>query len=100
MNKSQLIAAVASKTGHTKKDVAEISDAITNTIQDTLASGGEVSLQGFGTFKRTFKPARDGRHPQTGEPIRIAESWSVRFAPSSGLKAAAKSQASPVSAVA
>lgn len=98
MNKSQLIATVADKISHSKKDVAEIYDAITDTVRDTLASGGEVALQGFGTFKRTFKPARDGRHPQTGAHIRIAESWSVRFTPSSGLKAAAA--ASPVSAVA
>lgn len=100
MNKSQLVAAVASETGHSKKNVAEIFDAITDIVRDTLASGGEVALQGFGTFKRTFKPARDGRHPQTGATIRIAESWSVKFSPAAGLKAAARSQTSPVSAVA
>lgn len=93
MNKSQLITVVASKTGHSKKDVAEISDAITTTIQDTLASGGEVAIQGFGTFKRTHRSARAGQHPRTGEPIQIAASWSVKFSPAAGLKTAAKASA-------
>lgn len=104
MYKSDLIAAVAERTGHSKTAVADILNGITAAIQDEVADGGEVAIQYFGSFKRKHTPARDGRHPQTGEPMRIDESWTVKFAPAAGLKTAvrgrARSQQSPVAAVA
>ena len=100
MNKTQLVAAVSDKTGHSKKDVAAVLDGITDAIRGELATGGEVAVQFFGSFKRTYRPARDGRNPQTGEPIRIAESWKVTFSPAGALKDAANGEQSPVSAVA
>ncbi|GAA2860365.1 HU family DNA-binding protein [Nonomuraea rubra] len=104
MNKTELIAAVARRTGHSRQAVADVLAGITETIQAEVSDGGEVAIQFFGSFKRKHTPARDGRHPQTGQPMRIGESWTVKFAPAAGLKTAvrgrARSQQSPVSAVA
>lgn len=72
MNKTELIAAVAEKTGITKAEAGRALDAITTTIGETLKSGGNVALVGFGTFQITKKAAREGRNPATGKAIQIA----------------------------
>jgi DNA-binding protein HU-beta len=46
-------------------------DSIINTVAEELASGGEVALVGFGTYKVNYRAARTGRNPQTGEEIYI-----------------------------
>ncbi|MBA7489901.1 DNA-binding protein HU [subsurface metagenome] len=51
MNKAELIGEVSSKTGLTKKDTADVLDAMTETIADTLSQGEKVALVGFGTFR-------------------------------------------------
>lgn len=104
MNKTELVAAVAERTGQSKQIVADVLNGITATIQTEVSEGREVAVQYFGSFKRKHLPARDGRHPQTGAPMRIAESWTAKFAPASGLKDAvcvrARAQQEPVPAVA
>ncbi|MEV0382456.1 HU family DNA-binding protein [Nonomuraea sp. NPDC050643] len=104
MNKKQLVASVAKNTGHSQAVVAEILDGITNTIRVAVSDGGDVSVQYFGKFERTHRPARVGRHPQTGAELQIEESWGVRFSPAAGLKDSVRGRAraglSPVSAVA
>jgi DNA-binding protein HU-beta len=46
-----------------------------------------VQIIGFGTFKVSQRAARKGRNPKTGETIKIKASKSVRFSPSTALKA-------------
>ncbi len=72
MNKSELIAAIATKTDLTKADAERAVNACIEIIQSTVASGGDVAVPGFGTFKSSPRAARDGRNPQTGETIKIA----------------------------
>jgi nucleoid DNA-binding protein len=43
-------------------------------------------LVGFGTFSVSERKARNGVNPQTGKPIKIAASKSVKFKPSTHLK--------------
>ena len=67
MNKAELIAAVAAKTGDTKK-VAEASvNAIVDVITEALKSEEKVQLVGFGSFEVRKRAARKGRNPQTKE---------------------------------
>lgn len=71
MNKTELIAAVAEKSGMSKKD-AERAIALTfETIAETVAKGDKVQLVGFGTFEAKERCARTGRNPKTGEAIEI-----------------------------
>ena len=72
MNKSELVAKVAAEAGVTQSDANRVLDAITNTIGETLKSGDNVALVGFGTFQVTKKAARSGRNPATGATIQIA----------------------------
>jgi DNA-binding protein HU-beta len=87
VNKSELTAAIAAKSGQSKAAVAEILDSLTKTIQAEVAKGGEVTLIGFGTFKRTHREARDGRNPSTGQTIRIEAKHVPAFKPGATFKA-------------
>jgi DNA-binding protein HU-beta len=73
MNKTELVAAIAAKTGVTKKDADAILSATVDTIIDTVASGEKVVLIGFGSFEVRKRSARTGRNPSTGEPLEIPE---------------------------
>lgn len=90
MNKAQLIAAVAQKSGLTTEDAGKALAAFTETVEEALVSGERVQLPGFGTFEAVWRPERDGRNPATGESIRIPESRSPKFKPGRALKAALK----------
>ena len=90
MNKSELISAVAAKTGFTKKDVGLAIEAITSTITETLAKKDSVALIGFGTFSTSERAARDGINPSTGAKIKIAASTVAKFKVGATLKASVK----------
>lgn len=72
MNKSELIAKVAEKTGLTKKAAGDSVEAVLSTIEEALANGEKVTLVGFGTFEVRDRAARKGVNPATGESIDIA----------------------------
>ena len=63
--------------------------AFEETIKRQAASGGEVRMIGFGTFKVTHRAARISRNPQTGEPAEVAARNAIRFVPGQSLKSAA-----------
>ena len=86
MNKSELIAEVAEKTGLTKKDAEAAVKAVTDTITDAMIQGDKVQLVGFGTFEVRERAARFGRDPRTGESMEIAASKSPAFKAGQGLK--------------
>ncbi|MDZ7810675.1 MAG: HU family DNA-binding protein [Arhodomonas sp.] len=87
MNKNQLIDAVRDRCDDVpRKTVAEVVDALFDTIQGTVADGTDVSVTGFGRFTHNERAARTGRNPQTGETIRIAASRVPTFRPGKGFK--------------
>jgi len=88
VNKSELIDHVASASLLEKKAATSAVEAVLDGIISTVKSGDKVSLLGFGVFTPTSRAARTGRNPQTGAPVKIAASKSVRFAPGSPFKAA------------
>ncbi|MFZ4702579.1 MAG: HU family DNA-binding protein, partial [Candidatus Methylumidiphilus sp.] len=60
-------------------EVEAVTDALWETIRNELAEGSVVPITGFGIFEPKETAERTGRNPQSGEPITIAESKSVRF---------------------
>ena len=86
MNKTELIAAVAAKTGLTKKDTEATVSAALESIVAALAEGDKVQLPGFGTFEVKHREARTGRNPRTGETMEIAASNVPSFKPGKALK--------------
>ena len=79
MNKTELIAAVANKTGITKKDAGDVLNAFLDAIKDELASGEKVQLIGFGTFEAKVRAARTARNPRTGTEIEVPASKAPTF---------------------
>ena len=79
MNKQELIGAVSAGTALSKTDVAKIVEAVFEVITDTLKSGDEVRLVGFGTFSVTKRKPAQGRNPRTGEPMPIASTNTPKF---------------------
>ena len=86
MNKSELIAAIATKTGETKKDAEATLNAFVNVVSETLAKGDKVQLVGFGSFEVRKRVARKGRNPQTKEEIKIPASNAPVFKAGKALK--------------
>ncbi|MGN1138346.1 MAG: HU family DNA-binding protein [Ruminococcus sp.] len=74
MNKTELIAAVAEKSGLSKKDAEKALSATIETIIDAVKADDKVQLVGFGTFEQRQRNARTGINPRTGENIEIAAS--------------------------
>ncbi len=71
MTKAELIAAIAEKSGMTKKDAEKALGATIETITDTLAKGDKIQLVGFGTFEVRERKAREGINPQSKAKIKI-----------------------------
>ncbi|KAF1300901.1 MULTISPECIES: HU family DNA-binding protein [Enterococcus] len=86
MNKADLIAAVAEKSGLTKKDATAAVGAVLETVETSLKNGESVQIMGFGTFEVRDRAARKGRNPQTGEEITIPASKNPAFKPGKQLK--------------
>lgn len=87
MNKSELIAAVAEKTGFTKKDAEQAVNATVKAVEEALISGDKVQLIGFGTFEVRQRKARMGRNPRNPEEtIEIPASKAPAFKPGKALK--------------
>ena len=86
MNKSELIAVVAEKSGITKKDAERVVSAAFETIAMELVKGEKVQISGFGIFEPKDRQARVGRNPHTKEAIQIPASKTPVFKPSKNLK--------------
>ncbi|WP_333836796.1 HU family DNA-binding protein [Novosphingobium sp.] len=86
MNTTELVDAVAASQGIAKAEVRKTVDAVLAAIADAATQGEEISLNAFGKFKVKDVPAREGRNPSTGEPIQIAASRKLSFAPAKALK--------------
>ena len=85
MNKSELISAIAEKSGLSKVDAKKALDATLNVISAEVKTGGKVVLVGFGTFSVSERNARKGINPRTKETIDIAAKKSAKFKPGAEL---------------
>lgn len=86
MNKSQLVDAIAAKSGLSKALAEQALNATVESITEALAQGDSVALVGFGTFEARSRAARQGRNPKTGETITIAASKNAAFKAGKALK--------------
>ena len=86
MNKAELVAAIAAKTGESKEASEELVNAFTEVVSDALKGGDKVQLVGFGSFEVRKRAARKGRNPQTKEEIKIPASKAPVFKAGKALK--------------
>jgi DNA-binding protein HU-beta len=71
MNKVELIAQIAEKSGLSKKDAEKALAATVDAITEAVSNGDKVQLVGFGSFEVKQREARVGRNPKTKEAIEI-----------------------------
>ena len=85
MNKQELIDKIASKSNIKKVEAKASLELVLESITETLTSGEDVKLVGFGSWNVKQKQARKGRNPQTGDEIDIPAKKVVKFKPGKGL---------------
>lgn len=79
MNKAEIIDIVSGAADISKAAAQRAIDTLHETIVDALQKGDSVAFAGFGSYSVSERSARVGRNPQTGEPIQIAASKTVKF---------------------
>ena len=92
MNKTELVTAMATKSGLSKKDVEKALKAFEEVVTEELQAGGKVQLTGFGTFEVIERKERIGRNPKTNEEMPIPASKSPKFKAGKLLKDAVKNK--------
>jgi DNA-binding protein HU-beta len=98
VNKQDLIEAVSTQLGHSKRDVTDVVEATLNELKRAVSRGEKVALSGFGVFERAQRNARMGRNPQTGEAVKISATKLPKFRAGAEFKAVvsgAKKMAAP-----
>lgn len=79
MNKKQLVAAIAEKTGSTLVQAGKSLDAFIEAVGEALKAGDNVQIPGFGSMQVRDRAAREGVNPATGAKINIAAKKVVKF---------------------
>ena len=88
MNRTELIAEVAERSGLTKKDAEKAVVALFDTVIDEVAAGNKVQIVGFGTFEQRIRKEREGISPRTKEKMIIPEAKVPAFKPGRSFKEA------------
>ena len=88
MNKTELVAAVAEKSGLSKKDAEKAVASVIDVIVESVANGEKVQLVGFGTFEQRQRNARTGCDPRTKQQIEIPASKVPAFKAGNAFKEA------------
>jgi nucleoid DNA-binding protein len=81
VGRQELTKRIAAQTGLTQKKAGEVLEATLDNIRDSLHTGNEVRLVGFGSFKVRRSAARKGVNPRDRKPIQVPAKNRVRFSP-------------------
>lgn len=82
VGRSEITRSIAQSTGLTQKKATEVLEATLDSIRESLRSGSEVRIVGFGSFKVRRSAARQGVNPRNrNEKITVPEKDRVRFSP-------------------
>lgn len=84
--KAELVSAIADKAGINKTQAKDALEAFIEAVTDSLKSGEEVRLVGFGSFVPVQRAAGMARNPRTGEQVHRPASKTARFRVGEGLK--------------
>ncbi len=91
MNRGDVVDVVAAQVDLPQSKVDAVLKAFESALMRQAASGGEVRMVGFGSFKVAHRTARTSRNPQTGDPVEVAARNAIRFVPGKAFKDAAAS---------
>lgn len=89
MTKADLVERVATSLGPkvTRRDCAQVVDGFLDAIRQALATGENIEIRGFGTFKVRERRGRKARNPKSGDPVQIPARSVAVFKPSKHLRA-------------
>jgi len=79
LTKAQIAERAWTKTGQPKWRAAELVDSVFEIIKETLESGEDVLISGFGKFCVKKKNERKGRNPATGDAMMLEARKVVTF---------------------
>lgn len=86
MNKSDLIQKISSKTGAPKAETERFFDALVDVMKETLVAGDNIKFNDVCIVETVSRAAREGRNPQTGEPVSIPASKALKIKTLTGMK--------------
>jgi len=86
VNRRELVNATAAHSGVDAKVVDQVLKGVTEVITAVNAKGEAVAIPGFAKFARVDRPARMGRNPGTGQPVKIKASKKAKITPLKGYK--------------
>jgi len=86
LTKAHIVDSVAEANGFTRKNSIETVEALLELIKQSLESGDDVMISGFGKFCVKNKKKRKGRNPATGKDLILAPRKVVTFKWSEKLK--------------
>jgi DNA-binding protein HU-beta len=79
MTKSQMLSALAEKSGMSKKDVGMLIETMVNMAYSEVKKNGEFTIPGIGKLVKQHRKARMGRNPATGQEIQIPAKTVCKF---------------------
>jgi len=79
LTKAKIIESITDQIGYTKNRSSEIVEILLETIKNSLESGNDVLISGFGKFCIKEKKERKGRNPATGEDMILEPRKTVTF---------------------
>ena len=86
MNRSDIIKAISQETGIPQNAVTTVLDSLNRVAVGAIQMGSTVDLHGLLKLKVQRKPARTGRNPKTGAPIKIPSTHKPKFTPGATFK--------------
>jgi integration host factor subunit alpha len=79
LTKAQIIEAIAEQNGFPKSLSSEIVEIVLEIIKNSLETGEDVLISGFGKFCVKERRERKGRNPATGDDMMLRPRKTVTF---------------------
>ena len=86
LTKAKIMETIADQIGYSKNHSMEIVEILLETVKDSLESGDDVLISGFGKFCVRDKKERKGRNPATGDDMILEPRRVVTFRSSGKLR--------------
>jgi integration host factor subunit beta len=74
MTRSDLVARISEVYPYMHiRNIEKVVSIVTDSIVETIKTGGRVELRGFGSFSVRKREKMEGRNPRTGEKVMVKE---------------------------
>lgn len=77
--KTTIIEKIAGNNNYTPSQAKDIVETMLEIIKETLTSGEDIMISGFGKFQVNDKAPRKGRNPATGQDMMLGKRRVVTF---------------------